>query len=392
MTPSAVSNIPQDIFRLALEACPNGLVLYDQDNRIVLVNAEIERLFGFDRAELIGSPIGKLLPAGVGANQAGREARDLSMQQPNWQVLGRRKDGTAMPIDVTLRTVQGTVQGAAQVGGSPFVLGLIADSSARLRNDRLKDEFVSTVSHELRTPLTSIAGSLGLLVGRAGGVMPEPAMRLLTIAHKNSERLVRLINDILDIEKIESGQIVFNLARLDAVALAEHAIEANRGFAESLGVWVRMDVAASAVFVRADADRFVQVVINLLSNACKFSPRGEEVVVAIEERPQTVRVTVRDHGPGIPEDFKAHVFKRFAQANLTDARQKGGTGLGLSIVKEITTLLGGAVGFDRAAGGGTIFHVELPRWEPAAFAEPIGGARRIELPAGHCAETGKEVA
>ena len=384
MSPSAVSNIPQDIFRLALEACPNGLVLYDQDNRIVLVNAEIERLFGFDRAELIGSPIGKLLPAGVGANQAGREARDLSMQQPSWQVLGRRKDGTAMPIDVTLRTVQ--------AGGSPFVLGLIADSSARLRNDRLKDEFVSTVSHELRTPLTSIAGSLGLLIGRAGGVMPEPAMRLLTIAHKNSERLVRLINDILDIEKIESGQIVFNLARLDAVALVEHAIEANRGFAESLGVRVRMDVATSAAFVRADADRFLQVVINLLSNACKFSPRGEEVVVAIEERPQIVRVTVRDHGPGIPEDFKAHVFKRFAQANLTDARQKGGTGLGLSIVKEITTLLGGAVGFDRAAGGGTVFHVELPRWEPTAVAEPIGGARRIELPAGHCAETGKEVA
>ena len=127
------------------------------------------------------------------------------------------------------------------IGERRMFVVIVRDISERRRNERLKDEFVSTVSHELRTPLTSIAGSLGLLAGGAAGQMPEPTMRLLTIAHKNSERLVRLINDILDIEKIESGKVVFDLKRVDVPALIEQAIEANRGFAESFGVRVRLD-------------------------------------------------------------------------------------------------------------------------------------------------------
>jgi signal transduction histidine kinase len=233
----------------------------------------------------------------------------------------------------------------------------------RKRLQRLKDEFVSTVSHELRTPLTSIYGSLGLLMGNAAGNLPDAAVHLLAIAHTNSQRLVRLVNDILDIAKMDSGQIVFKFGRVEVRSLLGQAIEANRGFAEGSGVRIRLEDACVACDVRADPDRLAQVIANLLSNAIKFSPADSEVVVAIENGTNLVRISVRDHGPGISADFKPRIFERFAQADATNARQKGGTGLGLSIVRQIVDRLSGEVGFADAPGGGTIFHVELPCWK-----------------------------
>jgi signal transduction histidine kinase len=235
----------------------------------------------------------------------------------------------------------------------------------RKRLDRMKDEFVATVSHELRTPLTSISASLSLLMGKAGGNLPDAAVRLLAIAHTNCQRLVRLVNDILDIEKMESGPIVFKFGRVEVRSLIGQAIEANRGFAEAAGVRIRLEDACTVYDVRADPDRLAQVVTNLLSNAIKFSPADNadnEVVVAIKNGTGVVRISVRDHGLGISADFKPRVFERFAQADATNARQKGGTGLGLSIVRQIVDRLGGEVGFADAPGGGTIFHVELPCW------------------------------
>jgi PAS domain S-box-containing protein len=228
------------------------------------------------------------------------------------------------------------------------------------RVERLKDDFVATVSHELRTPLTSIAGALSLLVGNAAGALPESAVRLLTIAHNNSRRLIRLVNDILDIEKIESGKVLFVRKRVELRALVEQAIETHQGFANTYGVRVKFEPASAVEDVHSDPDRLFQVVINLLSNAIKFSPRGEEVVLRVEKRNSAARISVRDHGPGVPNDFKSHIFGKFAQADASDARQKGGTGLGLSIVKQIVTRLGGEVGFDDAPGGGAIFFVDLP--------------------------------
>jgi signal transduction histidine kinase len=249
----------------------------------------------------------------------------------------------------------------------------------RKRLDRLKDEFVSTVSHELSTPLTSISASLGLLVGQLDGKLSEAADRLLVIAHKNSQRLVRLVNDILDIEKIESGRIPFNLSRVDVRPLVEQTIESNRGFADSYGVRVRLDSASADREVNADPDRLAQVVTNLLSNAIKFSPADGEVVVAVETNGDVVRISVRDHGTGIPAEFKPHIFEKFAQADATSSRQKGGTGLGLSIVAQIVERLGGQIGFQDAPGGGTIFHVDLPTWDAAALRE-IGLEAETRIP------------
>jgi signal transduction histidine kinase len=239
-------------------------------------------------------------------------------------------------------------------------------AAERKRLERLKDEFVSTVSHELRTPLTSISASLGLLVGKAAGILPEPARRLLEIAHSNSQRLVRLINDILDIEKLESGHVTFDLRRIEVRSLVDRTIETLRGFADDHNVRIRIADASAIAEVRADADRLAQVITNLLSNAVKFSPSGNEVVVTVAKRAEFVRISVRDHGPGIAAGFKPHVFERFAQADATNARRKGGTGLGLSIVKQIVERLGGNAGFADAAGGGTVFYVELPVWGSTA--------------------------
>ncbi len=233
----------------------------------------------------------------------------------------------------------------------------------RKRLERLKDEFVSTVSHELRTPLTSITGSLGLLMRQAASTLPAPMARLLDIAHKNCKRLVRLVNDILDIEKLESGRLTFDRTRIDVRPLVEQAIETFQAFAESGGVRLRFESdAKSAVDVRADADRLSQVIANLLSNAIKFSSRDDEVIVTIEKAVDLVRISVRDHGPGISAEFRRHIFGRFAQADATNTRQRGGTGLGLYIVKQIVDRFNGIVSFMDAPGGGTIFQIELPSW------------------------------
>lgn len=349
--------LTEEKFRVAVESCPSGMVMIDATGTILLVNVETEKLFGYQRGELIGQSVDILVPPRFRGQHP--RHRETLVAHPGARVMGAgrdlfalRKDGTEFPVEVGLNPIQ-TPDGMV-------VLSVIIDISERKRNERLKDEFVATVSHELRTPLTSIAGSLGLLAGNAAGTLPEPAARLLAIAHKNSQRLVRLINDILDMAKIESGKVVFDLKQVELRSLVEQAIEANRGFAEGYAVAVRLDPASVACQVSGDPDRLLQVITNLLSNAIKFSPRDNEVVVAVEHRENAVRITVRDHGPGIPDDFKSRMFDKFAQADPSEARQKGGTGLGLSIVKQIVTRLGGEVGFADAPGGGTVFHVELP--------------------------------
>lgn len=261
------------------------------------------------------------------------------------------------------------------------LVGIARDVTERKRDEQMKDEFVATVSHELRTPLTSIAASLGLLAGGALGTLPDSAMRLLTIANTNCQRLARLVNDVLDIQKIEAGKMTFDLQPLEVRALIEQTIETNRDFAGSCGVLLRLDDAAATGVALADPDRLTQVVTNLLSNAVKFSPRGAEVVVIIENRNATIRISVRDHGPGIPDAFKDRIFERFAQVDATDVRLKGGAGLGLSIVKQIVERLDGEVDFEAAPGGGTVFHVLLPAAEQAIPAGADGNewATRIAL-------------
>ena len=237
------------------------------------------------------------------------------------------------------------------------------------RVDRMKTEFVSTVSHELRTPLTSIRGSLGLLAGGIAGKLPDAAVNLVEIAKSNCERLIRLINDILDIEKLESGQMRFDSKLADLRAVIEQAVAANASFAAQHNVAVRLDLPDEPMLVHADVDRLNQVVTNLLSNAAKFSPAGAEVDVRASRIGDRATVQVRDRGPGIPEEFQERIFEKFSQADSSDTRAKGGSGLGLSISKAIVERLGGTIGFFTGAGEGTNFHFDLPLWTSLAAPE-----------------------
>ena len=235
----------------------------------------------------------------------------------------------------------------------------------RERVDLLKSEFVSTVSHELRTPLTAIAGMLELLDGEVVGPLPPEAKDMVNVAYQNSRRLIRLINDILDIEKIESGQMEFNFVGLPVMPLIKRAIAEVNAFASEFDVTigVRDESGDAAAFV--DPDRFIQVLTNLLSNAIKYSPSGKAVSVTVKQRKDGLRITIADSGPGIPKEFEPHVFKKFSQADGSDTKRLAGTGLGLAIVKQIVSRLHGQISFDTGPGQGTSFHIDLPKCNAA---------------------------
>lgn len=231
----------------------------------------------------------------------------------------------------------------------------------RSKVDRLKTEFISTVSHELRTPITSILGSLGLILAGTTGELADKTRKLLDIAHKNSERLLRLINDLLDIDKIVSGKMIFEWQWLDLAQLLAQAVDANQAYAEKLGVRLQIRASEPEVLVKVDANRLLQVLANLLSNAAKFSPKGGVVEVWMEAGPQSVRVCVKDYGSGIAPEFRDKIFEKFSQQDSSDTRLKGGTGLGLAITKVLLEQMGGQIDFESAPGQGSTFFFDLPR-------------------------------
>ncbi len=364
-----------EVFRIAIEACPSGMLVSDAHGRIVLVNSEVERLFGYGRAELIGRPVESLLPEKLprlSATEADAAINANScLLRAGGVFTAQRKDGSEFAVEVALNP--------CRVGDALMVVSAIVDVSQRKLVERQQDEFVSIASHELRTPMTSIAAALGLLLAGGAKGLPPPATHLLEIAYANCGRLIRLINDILDIKKLEAGQMPFRFQRCDAHALLEKTIDANRSFAGSVGL--RLGAPPGPAHLYIDPDRFAQVITNLLSNALKFSPPSGVVDVAAERRGDNVRITVRDRGPGIPAEFKGRIFEKFTQADGT----KQGTGLGLCIVREIVTRMHGQIGFDDAAGGGTVFYVDLPqadhaeRWNAAvAGGSNLAAAASVE--------------
>jgi PAS domain S-box-containing protein len=255
------------------------------------------------------------------------------------------------------------------------VYAFLTDVSEGKRLARLKNEFVSTVSHELRTPLTSIRGSLGLIEGGVAGVLPDRAKALVSVAKNNCERLIRLINDILDIEKIESGKMDFDMKPVDLMPIVEQSLADNEGYARTHQCRYVVTAAQPGAMVVGDRDRLLQVCANLLSNAAKYSPPGGVVDVAVSLSAGRLKVSVTDRGPGIPEAFRSRIFQKFSQADSSDTRKKGGSGLGLSIVKAIVESHRGRIGFDPVPGGGTTFWFDLPVLE--VYAADDGPACRL---------------
>jgi PAS domain S-box-containing protein len=264
--------------------------------------------------------------------------------------------------------------------GSPnYFVAQFQDITDRKEIERLKTEFVSVVSHELRTPVTSIRGAVGLLSTIAGEALPPRGRQLIEIANKNCERLVTLVNDILDIDKMAHGQMRFDMKDEDIAALLQEAIEAHRGYTEKLGVSVVMEPVPTNLMVNVDAARLIQVLFNLLSNATKHSPEGGQIRVGAVRAGTRVRIWVKDQGTGIDAELAAHIFEKFAQGREAEARGLKGSGLGLHISKQIIERMGGQIGLDTMLGVGTTFWIELPECEPAAMQQSDRKAPRKRI-------------
>jgi PAS domain S-box-containing protein len=348
----------EEQFRLAIDAAPTGMLLIDLDGVILLLNAQIEKLFGYSRAELLGQPLESLISerfrAAIPDFRSGLFSDPTASLQ---EVHGIRKDGSELPVEIRLNPLV-TSEGQ-------FALCSVVDLSQRFEIDRIRNEFISTVSHELRTPLTSIRGSLGLLQAGAMGALPIQAAEMVAIAYKNSGRLVRIINDILDIGTMDSGKLTLQMGIVPLAELLQQSVEANAGFAEKCEVRFLLETVSADDTVLADPNRLMQVLVNLLSNAAKFSPPGGIVLIRVRHGETSARIEVEDSGGGIPEVFKDRVFEKFAQADASATRHFEGTGLGLNISRRLMQAMGGSIGFYAAAHHGTVFYIDLPRMDAA---------------------------
>ena len=330
---------------------------FDFEGRILSVNPAAETLFGYSASELIGRAGTETLFTTAEKDGVAERWREMmKSREPRFglRAESQRRDGAEITCEWSLTPM---------INPENRVISVIVqgrDITQQLEAERMKQEFTSTLSHELRTPLTSIIGSLQLINSGVLGEIDKDVMELTTIAERNGQRLLDLINDILDVEKIESGKLNLYPEPLALGELLDESLALNRGFADRFKVRLATAGALPAVTVNADRKRLLQIMTNLLSNAAKFSPEGSTVSVTMEMNGGDVQVGVHDSGPGIPESFRNRIFGRFAQADMSYTRQKGGTGLGLSICKRLLEMMGGKIGFSDREGGGTTFWFALP--------------------------------
>jgi signal transduction histidine kinase/DNA-binding response OmpR family regulator/CHASE3 domain sensor protein len=374
------------LHQAVLDGAGYAIIAMDTASQITLFNKAAEQMLGYTAEEVVGKEqaplfhdsaevaawldnMSKLAGSKMRADNVIGFIRDnptvFTGEEREWTYV--RKDGSRFPILMKLTVLhddEGNVSG---------LLCISMDITERKEVEVMKNAFVSTVSHELRTPMTSIRSALELVMSGATGVIPAKAQSLVSIAYKNSDRLLRLINEILDIEKANAGKMRMDLRPVQLSPLIRQVVESNRAFAGQFRVQIAFDDTEPGVVVRADADRLAQVLTNFISNAVKFSPPGSDVMISETVEQGRIRVSVTDRGPGIPDSFRAHIFEKFSQAENADNRTGAGSGLGLSIAKSIVEQLEGDIGFDSAEGKGSTFYFELPLLpaQERATAEPF---------------------
>jgi two-component system, OmpR family, sensor histidine kinase VicK len=349
-----------------LASVGDGIYGIDLDGKVTFVNAAATQMLGYKQDEMLGHVMHNLIhhtrSDGTPYDSADSPIRKSLTNFDTVRVSNEifwRKDGTSFPVEYVARP-QIDSQSSDSEGLKPLgVVVAFTDTTERRALDRMKDEFISTVSHELRTPLTSLRGALGLLAGGALANRPEKTQQMLEIAISNSDRLVRLVNDILDLERISSGKTELHSTMCSAEDLLRRAagVQQNRTPRPN----IRIFFAAHGVSVWADADRILQTLNNLLSNAIKFSPAGSEIHLTARNLDDSEAIIeVRDQGRGIPADKLEHIFDRFQQGDASDSRDMGGTGLGLAICRSIINQHGGRIWATSVEGQGTTIHFTLP--------------------------------
>lgn len=343
--------------RSIIESMPVGLIIITDQGNLELVNPQTERMFDMENKELLGRHIAELFPkADEFKAQNFRAGAYHRLVGKVREFSAMRRGGELFPAELTV-IIFNTSDGAR-------LLVNILDVTERHSMEKLKREFVTTVSHELRTPLTAIRGSLTLLAVGALGPMAEQAMKAVKIAERNALRLVNLINDLLDIEKLEAGKMDMVFEQVFLSTVFERSLESIKHFAEQFEISIDLQMEED-LEVCADGDRLVQVVINLLANACKYSPLQEKIILSAqidESDPEYVKVSITDKGRGIPAEILPKIFERFQQVEAADAKRKGGSGLGLAICKAIVEQHNGKIGVESRLGEGSRFWFSLPKF------------------------------
>lgn len=351
-----------------LDNANESIIIVDQQGLIERVNKETSALFGYEVDELLKAPVSKLL-AILPDHRNHQLLQPLQLDQLQaWvgqtrELTGLHQSGEQLPLEIGLSRVD--------LADKHLFTLMLHDLRERKKVERMKSEFISTVSHELRTPLTSIKGSLGLLVGGVAGPLPAQASQLLQIAKMNTDRLTRLVNDILDIEKLEFGQLKLQPAETDIAAVMQEALQQNQAYAEQYQVRLTFngDADPGHYCLYLDKFRLLQVLSNLISNAVKFSPIQAEVQLGYQIVGQFVELRVQDQGCGIAESFRSKIFDKFAQADSSDSRNNQGSGLGLNISKTLVEMMQGRIDFESEIGAGTTFILYFPLY-PATHANP----------------------
>ncbi|HEY9679255.1 MAG TPA: ATP-binding protein [Drouetiella sp.] len=356
---SHVQQMPDQLLLLyrAVESTRNGVVITDPskpDNPIIYCNPAFAQMTGFRIDQIIGRNC-RFLQRDDRDQLAIKEIKEaISDQRPVTTILRNyKKNGQVFWNELTVSPV------FDQSGKLINFIGVQNDVSARKEAERRVSEFYSVISHELRTPLTSINGALRAIEDGSTGKVNAGVLKMVKIALSNSNRLMRLIGDILDLKKIESGKFKLMLQKVEPAAVIETVIDNIAPVAKENGVVLKKEInTKQLVFV--DPDRVVQILNNLASNAIKFSPPGGEVILRVEKpSPDTTRFSVIDHGSGIPEDQMEKLFARFQQLDSSDKRKKEGTGLGLFISKSLVELHGGHIGVESKPGVGSTFWFDI---------------------------------
>lgn len=347
----------EETFRAAMEYAPIGMGLSALDGSWIKVSPSLCALFGYSMKDMLSSDIRSLTHEEDLVASMESRGQVLTGEVPGYQIEKRyyHSSGRIIWALVNATLVRDTD------GAPKYFIVQVQDITDRKAVERIKNEFISVVSHELRTPLTSIRGSLGLIIGTMSRDLPAKVSRLLQIASSNCERLILLINDILDIDKLASGQMRFNIQTHQVAWLIAQAVEANTAYAAQFEVTLAVEPVDGELQVAVDPDRLIQVLSNLLANAAKFSPTGETVTLsAAATAGGRVRISVADHGPGITPEFSLQIFDKFSQSDSSITRARGGTGLGLHISRQILDHMGGEIGFDTEVGTGSTFWIEVP--------------------------------
>lgn len=345
------------ILHRAVESARNGIVITDArapDNPIVYANAAFLELTGYTLDDIIGSNCRFLQGADRDQPELRTVRESLATGQPCVAVLRNyRKDGTLFWNELSLAPVFDSEKRVINF------IGVQNDITARKNAESRVSEFYSMVSHELRTPLSSVRASLGLVLDGSAGEIPNSAKRLIQIASQNAGRLLKLVDDILDLKKIESGNFVLNYDMLDLDEVTDEVFDSMNQLAASARVKLQKRVDCKKP-ICVDRDRLLQVLINLLANAIKYSPEGGVVLLHVDTCTDGVKFSVADGGPGIAPDGLEKLFVKFQQVDSSDTRPHTGSGLGLAISKTIVELHGGTIGVNSTPGEGSTFWFVLP--------------------------------